>query len=110
VRVPELACLEVDLIRVKGKLRPVRVFALLGGVERASSAAFRELVAAQDTLLAAYRGQRWDAALAAIEACRQHAGDLELAALHRLYEERVAAFRSAPPPPDWDAVHVASTK
>ncbi len=109
-RVSGLACLEIDLIRVKGKTRPVRVFALLGGAELASSASFRELASAQDALLAGYRAQRWDAALAALAQCRRHAGDLGLADLYRLYEERVRAFRSAAPPPDWGGVHVASTK
>ena len=32
------------------------------------------------------------------------------ATLYRLYEERLTALRSVPPPPGWDGVYVASTK
>jgi adenylate cyclase len=108
--VPAFAGLEVDLIRVKGKTRPVRIYALLGDATLASSASFRELAQAHAALLAAYRGQRWDAAIEALARCRRLAGNLEVADLYRHYEERVVAFRSAPPPPGWDGVHVASTK
>jgi adenylate cyclase len=110
VSVPALACLEIDLIRVKGKTRPVRIYVLLGDEALASSASFRKLVTAHDAMLAAYRGQRWDEALAALPDCRRVAGGLTLGDLYRLYEERVAAFRSVPPPPDWDGIYVALGK
>jgi len=109
-RVPALACLEIDLIRVKGKTRPVRIYVLLGGEELASSEPFRELVEANDGMLAAYRGQRWEETRAALAVCRRAGESLALGALYRLYEERVAAFRSVAPPPDWDGVYVAHDK
>ncbi len=110
VRVAAFACLELDLIRVKGKTHPVRIYALLGGEELASSERFQELVKAHDAMLAAYRGQHWEEALAAISQCRRLGADLGLEHLHRLYETRVAGFRSAPPLPEWDGVYVASSK
>jgi len=110
VSVPALACLEIDLIRVKGKTRPVRIYVLLGGEELASSASFRELAQAHRAMLAAYRGQRWEETLAALPLCRRVGGGLALGDLYRLYEARVAAFRSVPPPPDWDGVYVALGK
>ena len=110
VRVATFACLELDRIRVKGKTHPVRIYTLLGGEALASSERFQELVKAHDAMLAAYRGQRWEEALAAISECRRLGPDLGLEQLHRLYETRVAGFRSAPPPPEWDGVYVASSK
>jgi adenylate cyclase len=109
-RVATFACLELDLIRVKGKMHPVRIYALLGGEALASSERFQELVQANDAMLAAYRGQRWEEALAALSVCRRLGADLALERLQRLYETRVAGFRSALPPPDWDGVYVASSK
>jgi len=48
--------------------------------------------------------------LAALSECRRLGGSLALSDLYRRYEERVAAFRSIPPPPDWDGVYVALGK
>ena len=110
VRVATFACLELDLIRVKGKTHPVRIYALLGGEALASSARFQELMQAHAAMLAAYRGQRWEEALAALSLCQRLGAGLALERLHRLYETRVAGFRSALPPPDWDGVYVASSK
>jgi len=110
VLVPGLACLEIDLIRVKGKTRPVRIYGLLGGEALASSDSFRELVRAHDGMLAAYRGMRWEETHAALAVCRDVDGALALEDLYRLYETRVAAFRSVAPPPDWDGVYEASSK
>lgn len=109
-RVPELATLELDLIRVKGKLRPVRIYALLGDESVASSEPFRELVRANDAMLAAYRAQQWDEASGALETCRRLGESFALADLADLYEGRIRGFRISPPLPDWDGVYVATSK
>ncbi len=109
-RVPELATLELDLIRVKGKNRPVRIHTLCGDESVAASSAFRELAAAHGGLLAAYRGQRWEEALAALPACRRLGAALGLGGLYALDEERIEGFRTTPPEPGWDGVYVATTK
>jgi adenylate cyclase len=61
-------------------------------------------------MLAAYRGQRWEEVLAALSDCRRAGAGLALGDLYRVYEQRVAAFGSVPPPPDWDGVYVALDK
>ncbi len=106
---PEFAALEVDLIRVKGKTAPARVYTLLGGPERASSDAFRALESLQAGFLVAYRAGQWDAAGRALAQLRA-AGGGELANLCAVYAERIAEFRRTPPPPGWDGVYVAETK
>ncbi|RIL05206.1 MAG: adenylate/guanylate cyclase domain-containing protein [Proteobacteria bacterium] len=109
-RVPDLAFLELDAIRVKGKQQPVRIHALLGDERLAASASFEKLRDAQQALLAAYRAQRWDDADAALAACVALGAERGLDELYRLYAERIRAFRATPPPPDWDGVHVADAK
>jgi adenylate cyclase len=106
---PEFAALEVDLIRVKGKSEPARIFTLLGGPERAKTDAFRALEAYQAGFLVAYRAAQWDAAERALEQVRAAGGD-ELAGLCEVYAERIARFRKEPPPAGWDGVYVAETK
>ncbi len=63
-------------------------------------------------MLATYRNMDWDAVDTAIARCRggAAAAGLELDGFYDLYSGRVAAYRTAPPPPDWDGVYVAASK
>jgi adenylate cyclase len=106
---PEFAALEVDLIRVKGKTAPSRVYTLLGGPDHAKTDAFRALEAMQAGFLVAYRAAQWEAAERALAQVRAAGGE-ELARLCDAYAERIAAFRKNPPPAGWDGVYVAETK
>ena len=108
--VRDFACLEIDLIRVQGKAHPVRIHALLGGGDLGQDASFRELATRHGAMIAAYRGQRWDEALAALAECRRLGEGLGLGDLYQLYEQRVDGFRRAAPPPQWDGVYVALEK
>ncbi|HEX6114984.1 MAG TPA: CHASE2 domain-containing protein [Geminicoccaceae bacterium] len=105
---PDFASLELDLIAVKGKREAVRIFALLGDPEVATSAAFGKLRAAHLAMLEAYRQQRWDEARGRIGECR--ALDDALDDLYGVYETRIRALRQNPPGPDWDGVFVATSK
>ena len=108
-RAPDFAALEVDLIRVKGKTEPSRIYTLLGRPERAGLRAFQDLGAEQAAMLAAYRGRDWDTAAAALGRLRA-AGGSELLSLCAVYERRIAEHRANPPPPDWDGAYTAETK
>jgi len=106
---PELAALEVDLIRVKGKTAPSRIYTLLGGAERARSDEFAKLAEAQGQFLAAYRRGDWIAAVGACRKVRTLAGGA-LDGLSEVYLRRIEAFRANPPPEGWDGVYTAETK
>jgi adenylate cyclase len=108
--VPDMAVLELDLIRVKGKTVPVRIFGLLGDEKQAAMADFQTLRKTHTAMLEAYRGMRWAEARSLIEACRHILPELSLQGLYDLYEGRVAAYLEAAPPDDWDGVYVALTK
>jgi len=105
---PELALLELDLVRVKGRDTPLRIFTLLGDAQMAASDGFRQLKEVHANLLAAYRRQDWPAADVALAFCRPLAP--ALAALYDVYEQRIAEFEVSPPPTDWDGVFTAATK
>jgi adenylate cyclase len=105
---PDFASLELDLIAVKGKREAVRIFALLGDPQVAAGEAFSGLRARHLAMLDAYRGQRWDEALAVVEECR--ALDPRLDDLYDVYEMRIQAMKLDPPGPDWDGVFVATSK
>lgn len=102
------ATLELDLIRVKGKTRPVHIFTLLGGRERRIDPRFLQLAARQGEMLKAYRGQEWARAAELLEECR--ALEPELAGLWETYATRIEEYRAHPPGTDWDGVYTATTK
>jgi len=106
---PDLALLELDQVRVKGKLLPVRIFTALGDVTVAASDSFRELRSRHIALLGAYRQCDWDVATAALVGCRD-AAPAGLSGLYDVYERRIAEFRHQPPPADWDGVYTAMSK
>ena len=107
---PSFAAVELDLIKVKGKTKPVRIFALLGDPETAKSAPFRSYMAAHDAALAAYRSQKWSDAERLLSEARALGEPWHMEKLYELYADRLAAFRAEPPPADWDGVFVATSK
>jgi adenylate cyclase len=106
---PQFALLELDLIQVVGKTKPVRIFFLFGDETVAATDAFASLADAHRAMIAAYRGRRWDAALAQLEICRNQAPDI-LRGFYLLYEERITNLQASPPPDAWDGVFEALTK
>ena len=112
--IPEIedryAVLELDLIAVKGKREPVRVFALLGDETLLADPDFARLAERNGDLLRCRRARDWDGAEAAAVDCRAILPGLELGELYDLHEARIADYRAGPPDPDWDGVFVARTK
>lgn len=105
----DYAVIEIDLIRVKGKQQPERIFCLLGDAALAIQPEFQAVRAAFETALATYRDQDWVRARTGLEDVR--AKDCySLAALADLYEGRIQAFEETPPPVDWDGVFIAQSK
>ena len=103
------ATLELDLIAVKGKTEAVDIYCLHGDAARAKSPEFIDHKKSHDAMLTAFRQQKWDEAEALIRECREKS-DGELGEFYDLYEERIADYRAAPPPEDWDGVFIATTK
>lgn len=107
-RAPEFAAIEIDLLTVKGRKEPGRIYALLGDAEAAVSSAFKEFSALHERMLTAYRGRRWDEAADLAQQCM--GPHPELIGLYTLYCQRVADFKAVPPPADWSGIWVAKDK
>ncbi len=90
---------EVDLIRAKGKDRPVAVYESLG--YRAGERHLRGLLEAHAEGMAAYRARDWTTAAKAFDAALALYPDDGPA---RVYKERVGLLAKTPPPDDWDGV------
>lgn len=105
---PEFACLELDLIAVKGKKEAVTIYGLLGTPETAKSDAFTTLKQTHDRMLSAYRAQEWDDARQLADSCNDL--DENLSPLYDLYRDRIGRFEIEPPGENWDGVFTALTK
>jgi adenylate cyclase len=90
---------ELDLIRVKGKDRPVAIYESLG--HRASVGGLADLLELHARGLAAYRARDWNAAERAFAgALTLHPADGPAA----VYLSRCRLLAEAPPAADWDGV------
>jgi len=111
LRVGDFAAIELDLVKVKGKTKPVHLFALLGDETFGATKEFRQLVVVHARLLAAYRAQRWDEARTLLDECLAlDTPRTRLHVLYALYAERIDAFKAASPGPEWDGSHAATSK
>ena len=105
------ASLEIDLVRVKGKTKPSKIFGLLGDQTLRSEGSFQKLAEAHGKMLAAYRSQNWSESLQWINQCLNlDTPETRLRQLYRVYMERIQAFQSNPPPKDWQGAVDAATK
>ena len=104
---PDLAWLEVDCVRVKGRETPTRLFALVGDNSVAREPAFGELHAKHEAMLAAYRAQEF--AAAAEQAERLAGAREDLAPFYRAFAE-LAREAAALPEGAWSAVRILDSK
>ena len=104
--VPEYIFRELDRVRVKGKAKPVAIYEPLGLAEQLDPQWKKELKLFADTMRL-YRAQQWDTAELNFVNLQR---DSKSPALYKVYAERVAHFRKAPPAADWDGVFEHESK
>ena len=97
--IPDFAFRELDLVRVKGKHKPVAIFEPVGPSDEMADDARQEL---EDYVnaLDAYRRQNLDAAQRMFENLRERSDAL----LYNVYLDRIDRFRREPPSSGWDGV------
>ena len=106
----KFATLEVDLVRVKGKLEPERVHTLVGDQAVAATPGFQSFREGLNEAVSAYREQRWSASRDAFEAIAPRAALYGLAGLFAVYARRIDTFEAMPPAKDWQGVFDAEKK
>lgn len=104
------AVLELDLLQVKGKEEPERIFTLVGREDVAVSATFRELSETNRSMLAAYRRRDWAKALEMIILCRDQGRAFGLDAYYSVYVDRIRRLIDSPPPDHWNGVTAVELK
>ena len=103
---PEFVYRELDLVRVKGKDKPVAVYEPLGVVGEVAPAAVEE-VSLFHQVLKLYRKQDWDMAELQLINLLKNSPHSRL---YEVYAERIAHYRNNPPGKDWDGVFVFKSK
>ncbi len=104
--VPEFEFRELDVVRVKGKDRPVAIYEPIGPIEELDRDT-RKAIKRYHAALAKYRQRDWDTAEREIfSLSREYPDDT----VYAMYLDRIMHYRNHPPPADWDGVFTHQTK
>ena len=96
---------QLDLLRVKGKLKPMAVYELMA--EGAATEAQRRRIDFYEQSFHLYQLQRWDEAEKIL---MEILGEFPEDAPAKALLARIVRYRHDPPPPEWDGVYVAKDK
>ena len=107
--VRDLASLELDFVKVAGRDKAERVYALLGDESKAKEESFKKWKGAHENMLDCYRNQKFDEALEAIAKCCSVSDDSQVP-LYEMYKQRIHKLKKEKLPEDWDGVYTADTK
>jgi adenylate cyclase len=107
-RITDIRPIELDLMRVKGRAQPTRIYTAAEALGL-SSEQYKALLARHEPMLADYRTRNWDGAEAGIAECEAF-GVHGLSALYGVYKHRIAEWRANPPPAEWDGTFTATSK
>jgi adenylate cyclase len=103
----EMICRELDMIRVKGKTEPVRIFEVLETTDIGVPAGFAGMLERYEFGLMLYRDRQFADALDIFnELCQMDPDD----GPSRMNLVRCQEYLSNPPPDDWDGVFTMTTK
>jgi adenylate cyclase len=92
--------LELDMVQVKGRKRPEKIYTFLELLDRDQDKLGR-LEKLQSEFLTAYRRQKWNEAESLLSECRGVSiSGLEM--YYAVFASRINAMRRAPPRSDWD--------
>lgn len=98
---------ELDMIQVKGKTEPVKVYEVLGLADMELTETQRQALEIYHEGLRLYRERKWEEAIAYMQQVIKIDPTFYVA---QIYSERADLYRVAPPPADWKGVFVMKTK
>ena len=98
---------ELDLIQVKGKNEPVKVFELMGRHDMPLTDQQKQALEIYHEGLRLYRTRQFDEAIAYMDQAVKLDPTCHVA---RIYTERANLYKIAPPSADWNGVFVMKTK
>lgn len=100
----DIACVLIDRVRVKGKKKPIGIYAPLAVLERTVDANCKsEVKELLDRAFAHYSQRQWDEALAAY-------GRVPIASVREVFCRRCQDFKVNPPDDAWDGITSLDSK
>jgi adenylate cyclase len=103
----DVAVRELDLIQVKGKTEPIRVWELLGPANMPTTDNQKQSLELYRGGLKLYRARSWEEAIAYFQQAKQLDPACRVA---EIYEQRAGLYQLNPPPAEWNGVFVMTTK
>lgn len=97
---------DLDLVRVKGKDKPVAIYEPCG-LEPSLAENYKGDIRSFNDVVMAYRKQDWDVAEKNLQTLIDHKPDRKL---YQFYLSRVNQYQQDPPPADWDGVCTFTSK
>jgi adenylate cyclase len=100
-----MTCRELDLVKVKGKERPIKMYELMA--RKGADERYEQVAESFRRAISLYRGMKWE------EAARTFSEILKIRPNDypsKLYISRCKALHKSPPPPDWDGIFTMTTK
>ena len=98
---------ELDLIRVKGKLKPVKIYELIGDRTQSLTGEMRCFLDLYRQGRKAYKAREFHLAIALFDQAQAIQPNDNAVKIHL---ERAQAYIQRPPAKDWDGVHTMTTK
>lgn len=98
---------ELDMIQVKGKTEPVKVYELLGRSDMKLTDSEKRALELYHEGLKLYRDRKWEEAIAYMQ--QAHSLDSKCY-VAQIYTQRASLYQISPPPDDWNGVFVMATK
>jgi len=100
-----IPCLSVDLVRVKGKHEPVKIYSPLCLAEDSDFEQWQQVAELSEAAFSAYHQRQFQQALALYAQLPD-----QFVFFKQLYQQRCKAYLKNPPPVDWDGVYTLTTK
>ena len=98
---------EMDLIKVKGKTKPVAVYEIMDHYDQKVISQLGEIIENYEKALGLYRQRDWDGAIKGFKKTQSLNADDKAS---RIYLERCRYFKENPPEKDWDGVWTMTSK
>ena len=104
--VPGFAYRELDIVKVKGKDKPIKIYEPVADENDVTDEELAEIKKSEKAILA-YRKQDWSSARQTFKELNEMTPGRKL---YSIYLERVDTFMNNPPPADWEGIFVHTTK